>query len=418
MRNRIARTIIGVVALVIVVLGVPFAIVLQRFYESRATAELERSAAQAIAELALPLDPVEIAAAAQEPDAPPNFSVYDAAGDRLFGSGPARADDRRRDELVVVSPITDRSSETIVGSVRVARPLSDIASEARRAWALMGLAAVAALILAWVVARREAARLVAPISELAAAAERLGSGEFDAPLAVSGVPELDTVAAALSMSGHRLAELVAREREFSANASHQLRTPLAGLQLSLERGDLAAAQVEVERLSVTVDHMLAVARDALPMPELIDLAPVVAASAARWNTAYRQAGRTLVATIDDRLPEVRARTGSIEQAIDVLLDNALRHGDGEARIAARSIHGGAAIQVDDDGPGVDPTRVESIFQRHEGIDTGIGLALARTLVEADGGRLLLIDPDAATFRIVLLAARPSPDLPDTDRKAH
>jgi len=160
-RNRIARTIIGVVALVIVVLVVPFAIVVQRFYESRATAELERSAAQAIAELALPLDPIEIAAAAQEPDAPPNFSVYDAAGDRLFGSGPARADGRRKDELVVVSPITDRSSEAIVGSVRVARPLSDIESEARRAWALMGLAAVAALLLAWLVARREAARLVA-----------------------------------------------------------------------------------------------------------------------------------------------------------------------------------------------------------------------------------------------------------------
>ncbi len=418
MRNRIARTIIGVAALVIVVLGVPFAVVIQRFYESRATAELERSAAQAIAELALPLDPIEIAAAAEEPDAPPNFSVYDAAGDRLFGSGPARADGRTGDELVVVSPITDRSSETIVGSVRVARPLSDIASEARRAWALMVLSAVAALILAWLVARREAARLVAPISDLALAAERLGSGEFDAPLAVSGVPELDTVAAALSMSGHRLAELVAQEREFSANVSHQLRTPLAGLQLSLERGDLAAAQVEVERLSVTVDHMLAVARDALPMPELIDLAPVVAASAARWKPAYRQAGRTLVATIDDLLPEVRARAGSIEQAIDVLLDNALRHGGGEARIAARSIRGGVAIQVDDDGPGVESTRVESIFERHEGTDTGIGLALARTLVEADGGRLLLIDPAAATFRIVLLAAGPVPDLPDSDRKAH
>ena len=102
----------------------------------------------------------------------------------------------------------------------------------------------------------------------------------------------------------------------------------------------------------------------------------------------------------------------------MLLDNALRHGDGEARITARSIRGGVAIQVDDDGPGVDPTRVDSIFQRHEGIDTGIGLALARTLVEADGGRLLLIDPDAASFRIVLLAARPSPDLPHTERNAH
>ena len=177
----------------------------------------------------------------------------------------------------------------------------------------MGLAAVAALILAWLVARREAARLVAPISELALAAERLGSGEFDAPLAVSGVPELDTVAAALSMSGHRLAELVEREREFSANASHQLRTPLAGLQLSLERGDLTAAQVEVARLSVTVDHMLAVSRDALPMPELIDLAPVVAASAARWNTRLPP-GRSDPRCRDRRPPSGGARPHGFDRA--------------------------------------------------------------------------------------------------------
>ena len=94
-RNRITRTIIGVAALVIVVLGVPFAIVLQRFYESRATAELQRTAAEAIAELALPLNPEEIADAAREPDAPADFSVYDAAGDRLFGVGPYGPTDPR-----------------------------------------------------------------------------------------------------------------------------------------------------------------------------------------------------------------------------------------------------------------------------------------------------------------------------------
>lgn len=170
MRARIARTIIGVAALVVVVLGIPLAIVIQRFYESRATVELQRSAAEAIAELALPLRADEIASAAHEPDAPPDFSVYDADGALLYGSGPERLDAAEADRLVVISPITDRSTETVVGSVRVSRSRSSVAGEARRAWALMALAAAGGLVLAMVVARREAGRLTAPISELAARA--------------------------------------------------------------------------------------------------------------------------------------------------------------------------------------------------------------------------------------------------------
>ena len=403
-RARIARTIVGVAALVVVVLGVPFAIVIQRFYESRATVELQRSAAQAIAELALPLKPGEIARAAQEPDAPPGFSVYDAVGARLYGSGPVRLTIAEPDQLVVISPITDRSTETIVGSVRVSRSRSGVASQARRAWALMALACAGGLVLAMFVARREAARLAAPISELAARAKRLGSGEFDAAPTPTGTPELDTLGDALTISARHLAELVAREREFSSNASHQLRTPLAGLRVSLDRGDLAAASAEADRLSATVDHMLALARNALPSPEAINIGPIINDVASRWRLAYADVGRELVAIVGADLPGVRARAGSMEQAVDVLLENSLRHGAGQTRIGARLAPGGLVVQVDDDGPGIAAIRAESVFDRHEGASTGIGLALARTLVEADGGRLMLTDPDRAEFRIVLASA--------------
>lgn len=406
MKTRIARTIVGVTALIVVMLGIPFAIVLQRFYESRATVELQRSAAEAIAELALPLRTDEIADAAREPDAPRDFSVYDAAGARLYGSGPERVDAAADGLLVVVSPITDRTTENVVGSVRVSRSRSDIDGEARRAWALMALAAAAGLVVALVVARREAGRLAAPISDLAARAERLGSGDFDANPGATGTPELDVLADALAVSGRRLEELVTREREFGANASHQLRTPLAGLQVSLERGDLVGAAAEARRLSATVDHMLALAHDALPNPEVIDIEPIVADVSSRWSATYRQAGRHLNSTIDPSLPGARIRHGSIEQALDVLLDNSLRHGAGETRLHARTARGGLVIQIDDDGPGIGAARREAVFRRHEGNGTGLGLGLARTLVEADGGRLLLTDHDHAEFRIVLAGAQP------------
>jgi signal transduction histidine kinase len=402
-KARIARTIVGVTALVVVVLGIPLAIVIQRFYESRATVELRRSAAEAIAELTVPLRADEIADAATEPDAPADFSVYDGSGVRLYGTGPARLDTVEPDQIVVVSPITDRRSESVVGSVRVYTLRSEVHGQVRRTWALMAMAAAGGLILAMIVARSEAARLAAPISDLAARAERLGAGDVDMAPMVTGTPELDTLADALALSSRRLAELLAREREFSANASHQLRTPLAALRMSLERGDLEGATAEADRLSATVDHMLAFARDMLPTAEVIAIGPVVAATAERWAPAYLQDGRELVVTIGEGLPGARVRPTSIDQAVDVLLDNALRHGAGTTRVQARSSSGGVVVQVDDDGPGIDADRRDSVFERHQGSDNGIGLALARTLLEADGGRLLLSDPVQAEFRIVLTA---------------
>lgn len=403
MKARIARAIVGVTALIIVALGVPLAIVIQRFYESRATVELQRSAAEAIAELTVPLDAVAIAEAAAEPDSPPDFTVYDTTGARLYGTGPPSLASTERDQLVVVSPITDSATETVVGSVRVTRPRSDVAAEARRAWAVMGLAALGAVGVAMLIARREAARLAAPIAELAARAERIGAGGLARAALPTGTPELDTLAQALVLSARRLDELIAREREFSANASHQLRTPLAGLRVSLERGDLAAASAEAERLSATVDHLLAFARDALPAAAAIDVGPVLAAAAQRWQETFRDTRRSLTATIGPTLPDIRVRPASLDQILDVLLDNSLRHGDGETRIVARSTHGGLVIQIDDDGPGIAPTQVPLVFTRHEGSSTGIGLALARTLVEADGGKLLLSDAEHAEFRVVFAA---------------
>ena len=208
----------------------------------------------------------------------------------------------------------------------------------------------------------------------------------------------------MALSSHRLAELVAREREFSANASHQLRTPLAGLRVSLERGDLEAAKAEAERLSATVDHLLAMARDSLPTAGPLEVGPVVEASAQRWTPRVHDVGRELVVTVAPELPTVRARARSIEQVLDIVIDNAVQHGSGAVRLTARHAPGGVVIQVDDDGPGIPHELIGLVFERHEGSGTGIGLALARTLAEAEGARLVLADPERAEFQLVLASA--------------
>ncbi len=152
--------------------------------------------------------------------------------------------------------------------------------------------------------------------------------------------------------------------------------------------------------------MLALARNSLPTAETIDIGPIVQDVATRWRPAFAEVGRELVATISPDLPGIRARPSSIEQAVEVLLDNALRYGAGETRIIARPATGGLVVQVDDDGPGINADGANSIFDRHEGTSNGIGLALARTLVEADGGRLVLSDPNRAEFRVVFATADP------------
>lgn len=401
MRSRIARTIVGVSAFVVVVLGIPLAVLFQRFLESRATIDLQREAAEAIAELTPPLTRASIAAIAGEPDAPADFSVYDPNGALILGSGPAHLGQPSPDRLVVVSPITDHATEHVLGSVMVSRPRAAIAAEARRAWAVMALAGIGGLALAGVVARREASRVAAPIVELAARAAHLGVDGVDLDTRPTGVAELDALTRALNLASVRLAELVTREREFTANASHQLRTPLAAMRVALERGDQRAAAAEADRLAAVVDHMLALARNSMPEPSVVDVATVVHGVTTRRRHEFDAAARPLVVAAPDTLPLVRGRATSLEQALEIVLDNSLQHGRGTTRVTVRDARGGVVVEVEDDGPGIDPDHAGSVFAAPSSTGAGrIGLPLARTLIESDGGRIVLADPRRAAFHLV------------------
>ena len=98
---------------------------------------------------------------------------------------------------------------------------------------------------------------------------------------------------------------------------------------------------------------------------------------------------------------VYAAGNSIDQVVDVLIDNALRHGTGVVTVTARSLGGAAAIDVADEGAVADILTDERLFRRGEGEGHGIGLALARSLTIAEGGRLLLTSRHPTTFTIFL-----------------
>jgi signal transduction histidine kinase len=158
---------------------------------------------------------------------------------------------------------------------------------------------------------------------------------------------------------------------------------------------------DLQRLEETVDHLLAFARDAIPTASTVRLDTAAIDAVARWTPRLTALGRTITIAASDRVT-VRGSTASIEQILDVLIDNALHHGRGAVAVTQRRIAGGGAIDVGDDGTLIDVAEREQIFQRGHGDRHGIGLALARSMAEAEGGRLILTRQDPTTFSLVLL----------------
>jgi signal transduction histidine kinase len=420
-RRRITDAIVGVTALVLLVLGLPLAIAVHRSILTSEVVELQANAARALTEVNIPLDAGQLAGISREPDAPEPFSVYGLDGTRIFGGGPAAADSATRKaltgvqasatggEIIVATPISDDTDERVVGALRLTESLAETNHRSRVAWVVMATVALAALALAWLIARRVAGRLSQPVTELAAAAARIGNGGGTVErIKPSGIEEIDTLATALSDSLERVNEALARERRFSSDVSHQLRTPLTSLRLRLESarsGDdpdlIAGALGDLVRIEGTVEHLLAFARDAMPTTSTVQLDDCARQAGDRWRDRASARGRELSVTTSEPIA-TRGSATSVAQILDVLIDNALQHGDGHIDITQRRIAGGGAVDVLDHGHKVAPAEVERIFERGHGDDHGIGLALARSIAEAEGGRLLLTRLQPTTFSLILL----------------
>ncbi|MBV9446719.1 MAG: HAMP domain-containing histidine kinase [Streptosporangiaceae bacterium] len=271
-----------------------------------------------------------------------------------------------------------------------------------------------ALVLAAWLARILSRWLARPVEELAEAAGRLGAGD-PRPLGRRyGVADLDQVADGLDSSARRLSSLLSADRELAVDVSHQLRTPLTALSMRLEemiaaaddpevvREEGSAALAQAERLASVVNELLSAARRA-PSAALAGIDEVVRQQVVEWEPAFRRARRKL-AVVGVRGLHAHFTPGGLAQVLATLLDNALMHGGGTVTIRTSQNARSVVIEVQDEGKGVPPDLVSRIFERSvsgrpEG--TGLGLALARTMAEADGGRVVLAKAKPATFAVFL-----------------
>lgn len=264
-------------------------------------------------------------------------------------------------------------------------------------------------------ARWQSRRISAPLIYLAAAAEQIGAGQTRPRMRESGIEEIDLVYEELVRTAERMAGRIAAERQFAADASHQLRTPLTALSMRLEeieylsdqqevREEAASCLEQVERLTAVVADLLSNSRAVGASTEAIMVERIFDQQRDEWERSFTQAGRGLTFS-SERSLAVLAPPGALAQVIATLLENSLKYGAGTTQVSARKVGKGVMIDVVDEGEGVEDELREAIFTKgfSTGGSTGIGLPLARSLAESAGGRLELAQTKPALFRIILSA---------------
>jgi two-component system OmpR family sensor kinase len=219
--------------------------------------------------------------------------------------------------------------------------------------------------------------------------------------------EVERLGTTLNEMLARLEGALERERDFVADAGHELRTPLALLRTELElalrharspeelRSAVRTSSLEVERLAQLADDLLLIARSDRGKLDLklesVDADELVQSVATRFQWRAEEAGRSL-AHENGTHALVRGDRLRLEQALANLLDNALRHGHGTVRLAALTTNGTVEIHVQDEGDGFPPRFLAHAFERftrdqagRSGGGTGLGLSIARAIAEAHGG---------------------------------
>ncbi|MBN9097175.1 MULTISPECIES: HAMP domain-containing sensor histidine kinase [unclassified Pseudonocardia] len=407
MRRRILQSTLLVVTITALVLGGPLAITTWQLVKDLTTAELTGRLEVVATRLGSPDASIDV----------PGVELAVPPGGRLLLLRDGQPTQAVGSTSVGEDPVFAFLPFGPGGVLRLEEPRSIMRTQQLQVTFIVLLLVVLSVSTGAVVATVTARRLAEPLSDVADRAARLGAGDFRSAPGRHGIPELDRVSDVLDTSAAALADLVQRERELVGDVSHQLRSRLTALQLRLDelathpdpsaRREAMAALEQTEKLTAVLDELLDAARAARAAgAEVADLREGLTAVAEEWRPALKAEGRSLKLRVPDGLL-ARVTPTRIREAVGALVDNAIQHGGGTVTLSARSTETSILVEVADSGAGVPEELVPHVFDRgvSVGSSTGLGLALARALVEADGGRLELSRARPAMFTIFLPAAR-------------
>jgi signal transduction histidine kinase len=348
--------------------------------------------------------------------------------------GERHSDSLDADILFTAEPIA--SHGRTVGAVRVTESVDAVHDEQRHdVVALIGVGLVA-LLLGVVVAWLLAGSLANPLRGLARAARRVAGGDLDARAKVEGSAEQQEVATAFNDMTGQMATTLRGQRDFVANASHQLRTPLTGLRLRLEAAalksrdheverELAAAEHETERLARLLSELLTLAGSGeRPEPQPLDVGELVDAACLRWQGPAERSEHELV--VEPGPPATVAASGEDLAAIlDNLIENALNYSPPGTAVTLTWASAGGTVRLAmlDQGPGLDPDESKRVFERfyrgsasaNGAAGTGLGLAVVEALAARWGGEVTLVNrPEGGARAEVALQAAPALRTPDPE----
>jgi signal transduction histidine kinase len=402
------RLVISTIAIVLVVLGtlaVPVGLIVYDAAEQQLESRLDQQAT--LISNAISADFVagrtidyEGAAAGLAPT--DGVLVLGATGQELYRDVPPGVDSSRT--AMVIAP--DGSSVIVMTDVD---PLDE---QFRSQLIILLLLALGAVLAAAGLAAVQAHQLARPLERLAARASRIGDGDFSqTPVARTQIPEIDAIGTALESSAQRVDTMLANERHFTADATHQLRTGITGIAMRFEilsmrhEADVVteakAGLDQTDQLNATIDELLAAARTRSSQERMpFDLMALVTDHSEEWQPRFSAARRHLSVVTAAPPPIVLGTKGLVGQVIDILIDNALKHGAGAVTLMVD----GNSVVVIDQGPGMAAEDVKTVFDGpvDPAAKHGRGLALARRLAQVDGASLDVIGNHPLRIRLRLV----------------
>ena len=457
MTRRLVLSYVSITLFVLVVLEVPLAVVFARKERADLVAGVRQDAlvVALLAEEHLEGDAVvdlQEIVDRYERDAGGRVVIVDARGSAIADSDPFEPDARAfssrpevaralqgevatgwrhsntldSDLLYVAVPVA--TGDVVHGAVRITFPASVVDARIRRAWAVLAAVAATVLLVVLVASVALARSISRPLRALETAASGLGERALAARVPTdNGPPEVRRLGATFNAMATRIERLIGAQQSFVADASHQLRTPLAALRLRLENiaartrsapqaGDVEAALTEVQRLSRLVDGLLLLARGegGAPSPAPVHLAGIVAGRQAAWSALAEERGVSIEAAVPDDL-EALTSADRLDQVLDNLIANALEVAPSGSvvRVVGAAIDGAAELHVIDNGPGLSTDERQRAFDRfwrartaRPGEGSGLGLAIVRQLVAADDGEVSLDEAAGGGLDVRIALRRP------------